>query len=104
MFDSKISVGIRALSLFHIPLPIVLLWTVYRLGYDERALVAQTVLAWIVFPLSYWITSRKENINWVYGFGFEQQRRLSTRHLVLLMIGVPLLVYLPTHFLLRRMF
>src|SRR4026209_908069 len=42
MFDSKIPLSIRALSLFHIVLPKLVVWIVSRLGYDGRALVAQT--------------------------------------------------------------
>jgi hypothetical protein len=68
MFDPKISLPIRALSLFHIALPLILLWMVHRLGYDSRALAAQTLLAWIVLPMSYLLTDRSENVNWVYGF------------------------------------
>jgi hypothetical protein len=34
MFDLKISLFIRGLSCFHIILPLLLLWMLYRLGYD----------------------------------------------------------------------
>src|SRR6266540_4096403 len=40
MFDRKIPRPVRALSLFHLWLPPLLLWTVRRLGYDRRALRA----------------------------------------------------------------
>ena len=52
MFDPDKPRYLRALSLFHIVLPLTLLWLVARLGYDARALVAQTMLAWIVQYLS----------------------------------------------------
>src|SRR5688572_24299001 len=48
MFDSKIPLSIRALSLFHVVLPVLLLVLLYQLGYDRRALFAQTLLAWII--------------------------------------------------------
>ena len=35
MFDPKIPLFIRALSSFHIGLPLLLLWTLHRLGYDS---------------------------------------------------------------------
>ncbi len=35
MFDSRYRPFLRALSLFHVLLPIVLVWTVHRLGYDR---------------------------------------------------------------------
>src|SRR5215472_10648807 len=37
MFDQKIPLFIRSLSCFHIVLPLILLWGLYRLGYDPRA-------------------------------------------------------------------
>jgi hypothetical protein len=105
MFDSKIPLPIRALSLFHVVLPILLLWLLYRLGYDRRALLAQTLLAWIVLPLSYFLTKRTDNVNWVYGVsGGTQKWMPAPLYLVLLMIAFPLALYLPTHLVLKRLF
>jgi hypothetical protein len=105
MFDSKIPLPIRALSLFHVVLPILLLWLLYRLGYDRRGLLAQTLLAWIVLPLSYFLTKRTDNVNWVYGVsGGTQKWMPAPLYLVLLMIAFPLALYLPTHLVLKRLF
>ena len=105
MFDATIPLGVRLLSLFHVVLPPLLLWLVYRLGYDGRALFAQTVLVWLVLPLSYWLSNPTENVNWVYGFSDKPQRWLpAPLFLVLLMLAFPLLIYLPTHLLLKRLF
>lgn len=105
MFEPKISLFIRGLSLFHIALPILLLWMVYRLGYDSRAIGAQTLLSWIILPVSYLLTEPSENVNWVYGFGDQPQRWMPARSYVLfLMVLFPLVIYLPTHLLLRTLF
>lgn len=105
MFDSKIPLSVRALSLFHIGLPIVVVWMVSRLGYDGRAIVAQTGLAWIVLPASYLLTKRSENVNWVYGVGKRPQRWIgSGLYLALLMLAFPVVIYLPTHLILRAVF
>jgi hypothetical protein len=105
MFDSKIPLSIRALSLFHVVLPLLLLWLLYRLGYDHRALLAQTLLAWIVLPLSYFLTKPSDNVNWVYGLGGGTQKWMPAQlYLVLLMIAFPLVLYWPTHLLLKRLF
>ena len=105
MFDSKILSGIRALSLFHVVLPVLLIWMVYRLGYDTRALPAQTLAAWIVLPLSYLLTKASDNVNWVYGFGNKPQRRMPPRlHLALMMVLFPVVIYLPTHLVLNALF
>jgi len=105
MFDAQKARYLRALSLFHVFLPVLLLWMIARLGYAPKALIAQTVLAWIVLPLTYAITDPEENINWVFGPALVQRNRLSAMlHLGLLMIAFPVLVYVPTHLLLQALF
>lgn len=102
MFNPALPLWLRALSLFHVFLPLLLLWLVRRLGYDRRALPAATALIWIVLPLSYWLTDPVSNINWVFGLG---QRPIAGLpgpwHLAALMAATPLLIYLPTHLLLK---
>jgi hypothetical protein len=105
MFDPKISLRIRAVSLFHIAMPVLLLWILHRLGYDGRAFIAQTLLAWIVLPLSYLLTDPAENVNRVYGFGENPQTRIpAPLFLALLMVLFPIVLYLPTHLILERVF
>ena len=105
MFDPNIPLFIRGLSLFHVALPILVVWLLYRLGYDRRALLWQTMVALVVMPISYLLTNPRENINWVYGLGEKPQHIMPEWLFVLsLMIGIPLLVYLPMHFLLGRIF
>ena len=105
MFDPQISRFLRALSLFHLALPPLLLWLVYRLGYHPRAWLAQTLLAWVVLPASYLLTKPSDNINWVFGFGEKPQTWLpGPLYLALLMALFPLLIYLPTHFVLKKVF
>ena len=45
MFDPRKPLFLRALSLFHVVLPLVMLWMLARLGYDSRAFVMQTIIA-----------------------------------------------------------
>jgi hypothetical protein len=105
MFDAQKPRYLRALSLFHVFLPMLLLWMIARLGYSPKALIAQTVLAWTVLPLTYVTTDPEKNINWVFGPGTVQRNRLSAMlYLGLLMIAFPVLVYLPTHLLLQALF
>jgi hypothetical protein len=105
MFDPKIPLFIRSLSCFHIVLPLLLLWMLHRLGYDQRAFVWQTVVALVVLPLSYLESNPQENVNWVYGFGQKPQTILpAPLFVILLMLLFPLVVYLPTHLLFARIF
>jgi hypothetical protein len=105
MFDPQKPLYLRALSLFHIFLPALLLWMIARLGYAPAAWLAQTALAWIVLPLCYLLTDPEQNVNWVFGLGSKPQKRISAPvYLGLLMIGFPLVLYLPTHLLLQVLF
>lgn len=91
---------VRCLSLFHIPLPMLLIWMVRRLGYDNRALLLQTVFAWLLLPTCYVFTSPHDNVNWVFG----PQQSGTVEWLMLLMAGVPVVIYWPTHAVAKRMF
>jgi len=105
MFEADKPLYLRALSLFHIFLPILLLWLVSRLGYDSKALTVQTWVAWIVLPLTYRLTNPGDNINWVHGpFEKKQTRLPPLLYLALLMLVFPLLVYFPAHLFLLATF
>jgi hypothetical protein len=103
MFDPTKPRYLRAISLFHVFLPPLLLWMVARLGYDSDALLGQTLLTWVLLPLTYRLADPKvENVNWVFGWTSKPQTRIPPlAYLGLLMIGSPLLIYLPTHLVLK---
>jgi hypothetical protein len=105
MFDTKLPLYLRALSLFHLALPPTLVFLLYRLGYDRRALIYQTLLTWIILLVTYVATEREQNINWVFGPGSKPQRLLPPPlYLALEMAALPLFVFLPTHLILARFF
>jgi hypothetical protein len=106
MFDGTKPLYLRGLSLFHVFLPPVLLWMVARLGYDPRALIAQTALAWVVLPLCYLITDpKRDNVNAVFGWNSTPQTLMPPlAWLGLAMLIFPVLIHLPTHFLLAAVF
>src|SRR5438874_5794080 len=56
MFDSRRPLFMRGLSLYHVVLPFTLIWLVALLGYDSRAWVVMTIIAWIVLPATYLLT------------------------------------------------
>ena len=98
MFDPSKSRLLRGLSLFHVALPILLLWLVARLGYDPRALPAQTLLAWLVLPVTWLLTDPAKNINWVFGPGAAgKDRRPTWPWLLVAMALFPLVAFLPAH-------
>jgi hypothetical protein len=105
MYDSKYPLYLRALSGFHLALPPTLLFLLYSLGYDQRALIYQTLLTWIVLIVTYVATDPEKNINWVFGPGTKPQRVLHPLvYLGLGMAALPVFVFLPTHLLLMRFF
>jgi hypothetical protein len=105
MFDEAVPRLVRGLSLYHVVLPWLLVWVVCRLGYDQRALRWQTLVAWVVLPVTYVFASPTRNINWVYGWQESPFGWFSPPvQLVLLMVLIPAAIYYPTHLLLSRFF
>jgi hypothetical protein len=105
MFDSQLPLSLRSISLFHLALPPTLIFLLYRFGYDQRALIYQTLLTWVVLIVCYATTDPAKNINWVFGPGSKPQRRLSPLlYLGLVMVIIPVFVFVPMHLLLKRFF
>ena len=105
MFDPKIALPIRALSLFHVALPIIQLWSLSKMGYDIRAWKYQALLGWIILLLSYAVSGPEENINWVHGVTEVPQHWLpAPLYLAAEMVIYPTLVCFPTHLVLKRLF
>ena len=116
MFDHNIPAFTRFLSLYHGWLPFVLVWLLVRVGYDKRAFPAWSVLATVLVLVSYLFLppagahlanpNTPVNIDYVYGLNDkEPQQWINQTLFVLLWIGVLcLLVFLPTHLILRKIF
>ena len=65
MWDPAYPVWLRALSLFHIALPIVLIWSLRRVGYDRRAPWLQIGIAAVVLVASRAVGAA-ENANFAF--------------------------------------
>lgn len=100
MFDPAIPAMIRLLGLYHAVVPLLLLWAVRRLGYDEQAWKYQTVTACIVVPINHFWRPQY-NVNWACGLGHEQHVVPGWLYLLGYLIVAPLVVYWPTHLVLR---
>lgn len=110
MFEAHRSLFLRGLSLFHGWLPFLLGYLVWRLGYDRRALLAWTGLAWVLILICFFFMPPPNpnpgltpvNINYVWGFS-DHAPQTWVHPLVWLAgltVGLPLLVFAPVHFLL----
>jgi hypothetical protein len=104
MFDPTIPRWLRAVSLFHVPLPLVMIWLVAAYGYPEASLAGAAAVAAVTLALSYLLSSPEKNINWVFGLGRVQHRLPQPVYLGMLYVGFVVLVFLPTHWLLRAIF
>src|SRR5262245_16396152 len=110
MFDSTRSAFLRGLSLFHGWLPFLLVYLVWRLGYDRRAWLAWTVLAWALLSICYFLMPPPNpnpgltpvNINYVFGMSDLAPQTFVPGWLWFagLLVGLPLLLFAPVHFLL----
>ena len=116
MFDQNIPLFARGLSLFHGWLPFLLIYLVYKVGYDKRAFKYWTVIAWVLLCVCYFVMpapgavleniNAPVNINYVFGFSDAAAQEWMHPHVYFasLMIGLPLLVYYPTSIALKRLF
>jgi hypothetical protein len=105
MFSDASPLYLRSLSLFHLFLPPIVLFLLYRLGYDRRALPAQIMLAWLVLPVTYHLGDPAKNINYTAGWGGEPQTIFNPLlYLGLEMILLPAVIFWPVHLVLRRFF
>ena len=101
MFDPAIPIFVRALGLYHIVVPVLLLWAVWRLGYDSSAWKWQTLLMFIVVPINFFWRP-EYNVNFARGIGHEQHLMPSWLYLIGYLIVAPLAIYWPTHLGLRK--
>ena len=96
-------------------LPFLLLWLVWRVGYDRRGLWAWCVTAWALIVVCYvWMPPPPEpgadvdpnlpvNINYVFGLDGRQTWMPAPAWLVVWMLAQPTVLAGPTHLALRRL-
>lgn len=116
MFNPEISWMARGLSFFHFWLPILIVYLIWKLGYHRRAWLGWTLTAWAAILVSYYLLpapgdtlafpNQPHNVNYVFGIsGDASQTWMSpTAWLMLLLVGLPTLIYAPTHWVLAKCF
>jgi hypothetical protein len=112
MFKHENSLFLRGLSLFHGWLPFLLAYLVWKVGYDRRGFPAWTVLAWVLLLICFFLMPPPHpnpgltpvNINYVWGMSDYAAQTFVHPYVWLagMMIGLPVLVFAPTHWLLGR--
>jgi len=105
MFDPSFPTVIKTLSLvLHVSLPVMMIYMLIKLGYHRQAWKAQVGLLSLLLPFCYLFTEPERNINWVFGIGGVQSIMPGWLYILLQILLVPLVIYLPTHLLLSRIF
>lgn len=104
LFDATIPQWIRSLSLFHIIMPVILVWSLSRLGYDRRGFRLQAAIALSVIIASRFATPGK-NLNFALADPFfHRQLGPAPVHLAITYLAVVLAVYLPTHLVFTHLY
>jgi hypothetical protein len=98
LYNPDIALHLRLLSLYHLLLPFVLLWMVWRLGYDREAWKVWVVAGCAILLLSFWLSTPERNINWVWGPGGQAQEWTSPY----VWFGIALVVCLSAWWLTHR--
>ena len=112
MFNPNSWWFLRGLSLFHGWIPFLLVYLVWKLGYDKRGLPAWIVVAWALILICFFFMPPPRpdpgltpvNINYVWGMNDAAAQTWVHPYVWIagLMIGLPLIVFVPTHFMLMR--
>jgi hypothetical protein len=104
MWDARVPLWARLLSSFHIGLPVVLLWTLRKTGYDRRALALQAAIAAVLFVASRFLPAGY-NMNYAYQDPlFHRSWGPAPVHLAVIFIATVAFIYWPTHLFLSWMF
>lgn len=97
MFDPALPLFVRLLSLFHLVTPPLLLWAVWRLGYDRRGWKLQTLICWVVVTINHFWRPEMD-VNWARGLFYREQHVMpGWLYLLGYLVVVPAVVYWPTH-------
>ena len=104
--DPNIPLYIKLLSVgMHVATPPLLVWSVRQLGYDRRGLLLQMATVCVLLPICWIGWDAALNLNWVYKpFNKPQTMMPPALYLLVCIIGYTLLVFIPTHLVLLRLF
>jgi hypothetical protein len=116
MFNQENPLFLRGLSFFHFWLPWLLVYMVWKLGYDRRAWLTWAAIGSILLLVCYFLMPEPPppvndpnlpvNINYVWGLKDDKPQPWMDGRLWFCMefFGMNLAVWLPTHWALKKMF
>lgn len=103
MWEARHPLFTRALSLYHLAWPILLVAVLRKVGYDRRGWALQSALALLALPLCRALTAPEENVNFVFRAPFfDRQLGSPAVHLLIVSAATCLGLYGLTHLALAR--
>lgn len=104
MWEAKYALWVRLLSLFHLILPVAQLTALRRLGYERRALALQSLLALALIAAARMV-GPDANVNFAWRDPFlHRSWGPALLHVLAIFAGLVVVVYLPAHALLARLY
>jgi hypothetical protein len=104
LFDATYPLWVRLLSLFHLALPVVLLWSLRRAGYDRPGWALQCGITLFLYSASRF-TAPEKNIGFAFVDPFfHHSWKPAALHVAFTVLFLAVVVFLPTHLILRRIF
>lgn len=104
LFDASHPLWLRLLSLYHVAIPVVLLWAVRRAGYDRRGWALQAGIVAAAF-VGARFTPPAQNINFAFRLPVVNKPfGPAPLHVFVSILFMIFVVYWPTHWALRKIF
>jgi hypothetical protein len=104
LFDPSFPLWTRLLSLFHVVMPVILLWSLSRLGYDRRGWKLQAAIALPVLMASRFVTPN-QNLNFAITDPiFHRAFGPAPIHIAITFFTLIFVIYFPAHFIFMRLF
>lgn len=102
LWDARYPLWVRLLTLYHVVLPILLIWAVARRGYDRRALALESAIVAALLVVSRFF-SPTLNLNFAYRDPiFHRALGPAPVHLAAIVAAIIVVGVLPVHVLLTR--
>lgn len=105
LWDRQYPLWLRMMTFYHIVVPLLLLWVIWRMGYDRRALKLQATIGAAALIAGRLWGGPVDNINFAFRDPFFNWSWGPTPlHLLVMFAGMILLDYWPMHWLLTKLF
>jgi hypothetical protein len=104
LWDARVPLWVRLLSLFHVVLPLLLVLALRRTGYDRRGWALQSSIAAALLVVSRFVAPAL-NLNFAFADPiFHRALGPAPVHLAIILFTTVGIIYWPTHRLLARLF